>query len=221
MRLTVSQYLAGLTDRATSTFWGDAPLGKTSLTAGALSPASWHFVQLIVDPEHGARLSGVKEGIWAESEASGWRKAKSKTSGRSGRQDQVGGCMGRVSDKSCEEGRSQQRAGEGRWSQQANGRIVDPRPDREQDELTGTRSDEQPRKTINKRGTSNGSVTRPFINPMVRGGDDDPKQCVVTRIGRSGWALASTRPSHDGRKRPHFTSGKMIPSCGIVSFRTS
>ena len=53
MRLTVSQYLARLPDRTTNTFWGDAPLGDTSLTAGASSPASWHIDQLCVDPENG------------------------------------------------------------------------------------------------------------------------------------------------------------------------
>ena len=46
MMLTISPYLARLPDRANSTFWGDAPLGDTSLTAGASSLASWHFVQL-------------------------------------------------------------------------------------------------------------------------------------------------------------------------------
>ena len=46
MRLTVSQYFARLPDRATNTFWGDAPLGDTSLTAGASFLALWHFVQL-------------------------------------------------------------------------------------------------------------------------------------------------------------------------------
>ena len=71
MRLTVSQYLARLTDCATNTFWGDAPLGDTSLTAGAASPASWHFKQRSVDPENGACPTGVKEGLWAESEARG------------------------------------------------------------------------------------------------------------------------------------------------------
>ena len=46
MRLTVSQYLAQLPYRTTNTFWGDAPLGDTSLTAGAPFLASWNFVQL-------------------------------------------------------------------------------------------------------------------------------------------------------------------------------
>ena len=46
MRLTVSEYLARLPDHATNTFWGDAPLGDTSLTADVPSLASWHFVQL-------------------------------------------------------------------------------------------------------------------------------------------------------------------------------
>ena len=46
MRLTVSEYLARLPDRTTNRFWGDAPLGDTSLTAGAQFLASWHFVQL-------------------------------------------------------------------------------------------------------------------------------------------------------------------------------
>ena len=46
MRLTVSQYLARLPDLTTNMFWGDAPLGDISLTAGALSLASWHFMQL-------------------------------------------------------------------------------------------------------------------------------------------------------------------------------
>jgi len=71
MRLTVSQYLARLTDHATNTFWGNAPVGDTSLTAGASSPALRHFVQLSVDPENGERPSGVKEGLWAKSGAVG------------------------------------------------------------------------------------------------------------------------------------------------------
>jgi len=100
MRLTVSQLLARLTDRATNTFWGDAPLGDTSLAAGASSPASRHIVQLNVDPENRAQPTGMKEGLWAESEASGWRKADSgavggeggvRSSGQISRQDQVGG----------------------------------------------------------------------------------------------------------------------------------
>ena len=45
MRLTVSEYLARLSDRTTNTFWGDAPLGDTSLTAGVPFLASRHFVQ--------------------------------------------------------------------------------------------------------------------------------------------------------------------------------
>ena len=77
----VSQYLARLLNHTTSTFWGDAPLGDTSLTAGTSSPASWHFEQLSVVLENGARPTGVKEGLWAESEASGWRKAESKRVG--------------------------------------------------------------------------------------------------------------------------------------------
>ena len=108
MRLTVSQLLARLTDCATNTFWGDALLGDTSLTAGAASPASWHFVQLSVDPENGARPSGVKEGLWLEPAASG----------RSGRQDQVGGWNqrrggeeGGVSSKSVKKGGVSRRVG--------------------------------------------------------------------------------------------------------------
>ena len=46
MRLTVSEYLTRLSDHATNTFWGDAPLGDTSPTAGAPFLASWNFVQL-------------------------------------------------------------------------------------------------------------------------------------------------------------------------------
>ena len=88
MRLTVSQYLARLPDRATNMFWGDAPLGDTSLTAGASSPALRHFVQRSVDPENGAPPTGVKEGLLAETEASGWRKAESK---RVGGERQTGG----------------------------------------------------------------------------------------------------------------------------------
>ena len=37
-----------------------------------------------------------------------------------------------------------------------------------------------------------------FYRPCGAGGGDDSKRCVVTRIGRSGWAPASTRPSRDG-----------------------
>ena len=70
---------------------GVAPLGNTSLTAGASSPASWNLMQISVDPENGGRQSGVKEGLWVEPAASGWRKAESAASGQSGRQDQVGG----------------------------------------------------------------------------------------------------------------------------------
>ena len=44
-----------------------------------------------------------------------------------------------------------------------------------------------------------------------------PKRCVVTRIGRSHWALTTTRPDRHGWKRPYFTSDKTCPSCGIVS----
>ena len=62
-------------------FWGDALLGDTSLTASTSSPASRHFMLLSVDPENGVQLSGVKEELWVESEASGWRKAESKREG--------------------------------------------------------------------------------------------------------------------------------------------
>ena len=41
-------------------------------------------------------------------------------------------------------------------------------------------------------------ATRPFIDPVVRGGGDDPMGCVATRIGRSGWAPASTRAGMTG-----------------------
>ena len=51
MRLTVSQYLSRLPNRTTNTFWRDALLGDTSLTAGASSPTSWPFDQLCFDPE--------------------------------------------------------------------------------------------------------------------------------------------------------------------------
>jgi len=77
MRLTVSQYLARLPDHATNTFWGDAPLGDTSLTASASSLALWNFEQLSADPENGRGLTGVRERLWAESETNGWRKAES------------------------------------------------------------------------------------------------------------------------------------------------
>ena len=56
MRLAVSQYLARLPDRPTNTFSGDAPLGDTSLTAGT-------SIQRMACP------TGVKEGLWAESES--------------------------------------------------------------------------------------------------------------------------------------------------------
>ena len=46
-----------------------------------------------------------------------------------------------------------------------------------------------------------------------------PKQCDITRIGRSLWALATTRHDRHGRKQPYVTSGKTRPSCGIVSLR--
>ena len=78
----------------------------------------------------------------------------------------------------------------------------------------------QEQKTTIRWGCTNCPATHPFIDPVMRGGSDDPKRCVVNRIRRSGWAPASTRPSREGRKRLHFTSGKMIPSCGIVPLRT-
>ena len=46
---------------------------------------------------------------------------------------------------------------------------------------------------------TSGSVTRPFIDPVVQGGCDDPKQYIITRIGCSGWALATAQPSCDCR----------------------
>ena len=88
MRLTVSKYLARLTDRATSMFWGDAPLGDTSLAVGALSPASWHFEQQSIDPANGERPSGVKEGLSAESEGGGRRSPEQWV--EKGREDQLG-----------------------------------------------------------------------------------------------------------------------------------
>ena len=63
-------------------------------------------MQLIVDPENGARPTGMKEGLWAESEASGWRKAEPKVSGRNSRQDQVGGWMGGVCGKAVKKAES-------------------------------------------------------------------------------------------------------------------
>ena len=62
MRLMVSEYLARLPDRATNMFWGDAPLGDTSLTAGTPFLGSWHFVQLASVQRilHSARGSAMK-----------------------------------------------------------------------------------------------------------------------------------------------------------------
>ena len=81
MRLKVSKYLARLTDRANEYVLRGDPLGDTSRTAGTSYPALRHFVQLNIDPENGVRPSGMQEGIWAESEASGWRKVVSKQVG--------------------------------------------------------------------------------------------------------------------------------------------
>ena len=58
-----------------------------------------------------------------------------------------------------------------------------------------------------------------FYRPCGAGGGNDPKRCVVIRIGRSDWAPASTRAGRHDQKRLHFTSGQMVPSCGIVSLR--
>ena len=83
------EYLAQY--RATGTFWGDAPLGDTSLTAGASSLASWHFEQLSVDPENGhaadrregrtlgrVRSQWVEKGAVQSSGVDGWsQKAES------------------------------------------------------------------------------------------------------------------------------------------------
>ena len=99
----------------------------------------------------------MKEGLWAESEASGWRKAESKASGCSGRQDQVGGWMGGVSSELVKRGRSQQ----------ANGRIVYPRPDREQDEPTGTMSNEQEWKTTSRWERSAGKTIETAPRPVL------------------------------------------------------
>ena len=75
MRLSVSQYLARLTDRATQHIVGGCSTGR-------YIPDSWRFVsrfvQLSVYPENGAQPTGMKEGRWAESEASRWREAESK-----------------------------------------------------------------------------------------------------------------------------------------------
>jgi len=177
MRLTVSQNLARLPDRATNTFCGDAPLGDTSLTAVASSPALWHFEQPSVDPENGARPTDMKEGLWAESEGSGWRKAESRAVG--GLADRIR-CVGAVSRRVGDKGGISRRG-----------------------TLSMKDDDRQPHDPS-------------FYRPCGAGGGEDPKRCVVTRIGCSGWAPASTRPSHDGRKRLHFTSDQMVPSCRII-----
>ena len=84
MRLTVSQYLARLTDCTTNMFWGDASLGDTSLIAGASSPASCYFEQLSVGPENGED-SRQSQSQWVEE----------------GGQDQVGGWSQRRGGEEC------------------------------------------------------------------------------------------------------------------------
>ena len=83
--LTASEYLARLPDRATNMFWGDAPLGDTSLTAGASSLASWHFVQL-------ASVQRMRRNCWACREGLGWS------------QKSMGGERGGVRSKWAEKG---------------------------------------------------------------------------------------------------------------------
>ena len=66
--------------------------------------------------------------------------------------------------------------------------------------------------------TTDSPATRPFIDPMLWAGVTT-RSGVVTRIGRSGWAPASTRAGRHDRKRPHCTSGQMVTSGGVVSLR--
>ena len=58
-----------------------------------------------------------------------------------------------------------------------------------------------------------------FYKPSGAGWGATPKQKAITRIGRSNWPQPPARPGRDGRKRLHSTSGKMTPSCGIVSLQ--
>ena len=66
MRLTVSQYLARLPDRATNTFWGGCSIGR-------YLPDSWCAVSCFValhaasvGPENETQPSGMKGGNWVE-----------------------------------------------------------------------------------------------------------------------------------------------------------
>ena len=99
----------------------------------------------------------MKEGLWAESNASGWREAESKASGRSGRQDQASGWMGRVSGESVKKGGASKRMG----------RLSIP-GQTEQDEPTGAMS--RNGKPPADRECTNCPATRPCIDPVVRGG---------------------------------------------------
>ena len=144
MRLAVSQYLARLPDRPTNTFSGDAPLGDTSLTAGT-------SIQRMACP------TGVKEGLWAESE-SGVRS---------------NGRMGGVNGKAVKKGGASRGMGGLSIPSQTE------RANRNEQKGAVRRNDEQERHT-------HGSTTFPFIDPVVRGGGDDPWRCVVTQIGHTG-----------------------------------
>ena len=76
MRLTFSEYLARVPDRATNMFLGDAPLDDTSPTAGMPFLALWQFVKLASSREcdatigHEWRDLGGEGGV--ESECTEW-----------------------------------------------------------------------------------------------------------------------------------------------------
>ena len=82
----VSQYFARLPDRVTNTFWRDAPLGDTSMTASTPLLASWHFVQLA--------SVGMKGGTWVEPKANGWRERRSQQANWSRRAEPTGEWVG-------------------------------------------------------------------------------------------------------------------------------
>jgi len=173
MRLTVSKYLARLTDRANQYVLRGDPLGDTSITAGTSYPALRHFVQLNIDPENGARPSGMQEGLWAESEASGWRKVASKQVGVvADRIRWVGG----ASNEAVKKGRvSSELVKEGGVSRRMGGLSIPGQTERTSRQEPGAMS-RNGRPPADAECT-NGPVTRPFIDPVVRGEGDNPKWC--------------------------------------------
>ena len=122
------------------------------------------------------------------SDASGWRKVESK--GMGGVADRIRWVDGWSQRQGDEEGGVSRPVGD-------TGRIS------RRGMLSRKDDDRQPRVTS-------------FDRPCGVGGGDGPKRCVVSRSGRSCLAPASTWPSRDGWKQLRFTSGQMVPSCGIA-----